>query len=120
MSTVLRIEFWHLCLLAILLAGLMPFRVLEPGAFLLGGGFMALNFLLLGCGVHWVLTPLASRGRARAGALLLFSKFLLFIGLLSLLFFRFQVEALSFALGFSTLLVAILIETLSFSVKARR
>ncbi|HEV8344431.1 MAG TPA: hypothetical protein VGR30_18910 [Candidatus Binatia bacterium] len=120
MSSVFRIELWHVCLLAILLVSLMPFKILEPQTFLLGGGFMALNFFLLGCGVRWVLTPLAGRGRVRAGALLLFLKFLIFIGLLSLLFFRFEVDAISFALGFSTLLVAILVETLYFSLRVGR
>ena len=120
MSSVLRIELWHVTLLGILLVGLMPFRVLEPWAFLLGGGFMALNFFLLGCGVRWVLAPLAGRGRVRAGVLLLFLKFVIFLGLLSLLFFRFELDAASFALGFSTLLVAILLEALYFSIKVSR
>lgn len=120
MSSVLRIELWHVTLLAILLVGLMPFRVLEPRAFLLGGGFMALNFFLLGCGVRWVLTPLAGRGRVKAGILLLFLKFVIFLGLLSLLFFRFELHAVSFALGFSTLLVAILFESFYFYVKGSR
>ena len=59
MSSVLRIELWHVTLLGILLLGLMPFRIIEPWAFLFGGGFMALNFFLLGFGVRWVLTPAA-------------------------------------------------------------
>jgi hypothetical protein len=118
MASVLRIELWHLTLLGILLASLMPFRLLEPWAFLVGGGFMGLNFFLLGCGVHWILAPLADRGRVQAGVLLLVLKFVIFLGLLSLLFFRFELDAISFALGFSTLLLAILLEAFYFSLKA--
>jgi len=110
MSSVWRIELWHVTLLGILLLSLMPFRILEPWAFLLGGGFMALNFFLLSFGVRWVLTPLAGRGNVKAGVFLLILKFLTLLGLLTTLFFRFQVDAISFALGFSTLLIAILFE----------
>ena len=118
MSSVLRIEMWHVTLLAILLIGLAPFKFLEPKAFLLGGGFMGLNFFLLGFGVRRVLSPLADRGRVRTGVALLFLKFALFLGLLSLLFFRFEFDVLSFAIGFSTLFPAILVEALYTSVKA--
>jgi hypothetical protein len=120
MSSVLRIELWHVTLLAILLASLMPFKLLDPSAFLLGGGFMALNFFLLACGVRWVLTPLAGKGKAWVGIALLVVKFGLFLGLLSLLFFRFELNVVSFALGFSTLLVAVLVEALYFSSKVDR
>src|SRR5712692_10059421 len=120
MSGVLRIELWHATLLAILLVSLRPFRILEPWAFLLGGGFMALNFFLLGCGVRWVLTPLGDKGRVQAGVFLLFLKFLIFLGLLSLLFFRFELDVTSFAFGFSTLLIAILVEAFYFSLRMSR
>jgi hypothetical protein len=76
----------------------------------LGGAFMGVNFLLLYYGVAWLLTPLASRGRTRAGVALLTIKIALFLGLLSLVFFRFELDAISFSIGFSTLLVAIVIE----------
>ncbi|MBM4298126.1 MAG: hypothetical protein FJ143_10335 [Deltaproteobacteria bacterium] len=85
-------------------------------ALLLGGLFMGVNFLLLSFGIAWVLTPLAGKGRVKAGVGLLVLKLLIFLGLLSLLFFRFEMDALSFALGFSTLLVAIIIEALRRSV----
>ena len=117
MSSVWRIELWHVTLLGILLLSLMPFRILEPWAFLLGGGFMALNFFLLSFGVRSVLTPLADKRRVRVGMALLLFKLALFLGLLSLLFFRFRFDAVSFALGFSTLLVAILVEGFYSSVK---
>ena len=73
---------------------------------------MAVNFLLLSFGIAWVLTPLASKGRVKAGVGLLVFKILVFLGLLATLFFRFEVDALSFALGFSTLFLAILIEAM--------
>jgi hypothetical protein len=79
-------------------------------ALLVGGVFMGVNFLLLSFGIGWVLTPLAGKGRIKAGVGLLVLKLLIFLGLLSLLFFRFEMDALSFALGFSTLLVAMIIE----------
>ena len=120
MGSVWRIELWHVILLTAILVGLMPFKVLEPQAFLLGGGFMALNFLLLACGVRWVLKPLAGSGRVKAGIILLFLKFLLFLGLLLLLFFRFELNVVSFELGFSNLLAAVLVEGLYFSVKVSR
>jgi hypothetical protein len=36
---------------------------------------------------------------------------------LTLLFFRFQIDGLSFALGFSTLILAVLVEAVIYSVK---
>jgi hypothetical protein len=59
---------------------------------------------------------LASKGRVKAGISLLLLKILIFLGLLLVLFFRFQLDAISFAVGFSTLLVAILLETLGKAV----
>jgi hypothetical protein len=43
----------------------------------------------------------------------------LFLGLLSLVFFKFGMDAISFAAGFSTLLVAILIEAMRNSMSLR-
>ncbi|MBI4524584.1 MAG: hypothetical protein HY695_12320 [Deltaproteobacteria bacterium] len=110
--TIVRIELWHAGLLAVLLGILAPLKIIEPWALLIGGGFMGANFFLLAYGVRWVLTPLAGRGRVKAGVCLLVLKFLLFLGLLTTLVFRFELDAVSFALGFSTLLAAIFIETL--------
>jgi len=114
--TILRIEFWHAILLLGLAAALGRSGAIDITALLLGGLFMGVNFLLLSFGIAWVLTPLAGKGRVKAGVGLLVLKLLIFLGLLSLLFFRFEMDALSFALGFSTLLVAIIIEALRRSV----
>ena len=109
-KTILRIELWHALLLLSLMATLGRTKFVDPTALLVGGVFMGLNFLLLSFGIAWVLTPLAGRGRVKAGVGLLVLKIVIFLGLLSALFFRFELDALSFALGFSTLIVAILLE----------
>jgi hypothetical protein len=111
-KTILRIELWHTAFLLGLLVLLAPGKFIEPKGLLIGGLFMGVNFLLLSFGVAWVLTPLASRGRVRAGVGLLVLKIGIFLGLLAALFFRVQLDALSFALGFSTLILAVLVETL--------
>lgn len=108
--TILRIEFWHAILLLGLVVLLGRSSFIDVTALLVGGVFMGVNFLLLSFGIGWVLTPLAGKGRIKAGVGLLVLKLLIFLGLLSLLFFRFEMDALSFALGFSTLLVAMIIE----------
>jgi len=104
-------------MLLALLAILGPAKLIEPVGLLIGGLFMGVNFLLLGYGVAWVLTPLASRGRVKAGIGLLILKIAIFLALLTMLFFRFPVDAISFALGFSTLLLAILVEALRTRIK---
>ena len=71
---------------------------------------MGVNFLLLSFGVAWMLTPLAGKGRVKAGVGLLVLKIVIFLGLLSAVFFHFEIDAISFALGFSTLLIAIVFE----------
>ena len=110
-ATIIRIELWHGILLIVLLGLLGPARLIEPWALVVGGLFMGANFFLLSYGVLWVLKPLAGKGKVKAGVSLLILKFLVFLGLLSVVFFRFSVDVVSFALGFSTLLVAIMLET---------
>jgi hypothetical protein len=110
--TILRIELWHVVMLLALLVTLAPGKFVEPGGLLIGGLFMGINFLLLSYGIAWVLMPLAGKGRVKAGVGLLILKIAIFLVLLATLFFRVQVDALSFALGFSTLLLAILVETI--------
>ena len=109
-TTILRIELWHFMLLLGLVVTLGRSQLIDTTALLVGGVFMGVNFLLLTIGIAWVLMPWAGRGRVKAGVGLLVLKLLLFLGLLSALFFRFEMDALSFALGFSTLIVGIVIE----------
>jgi hypothetical protein len=111
-KTILRIELWHVIMLAVLIATLGRTNYLDPTALLAGGVFMGINFLLLGYGVAWVLMPLAGKRRVKAGVSLLVVKVAIFLGLLSTLFFRFQMDAISFAVGFLTLIVAVIAETI--------
>ena len=115
-KTILRIELWHVILLLGLVATLGQTKFVEPTALVIGGVFMGVNFLLLSFGVALVLTPLAGKGRVKAGVGLLVLKIMLFLGLLSAVFFHFEFDAISFALGFSTLLIAIVIEAVRRSV----
>jgi hypothetical protein len=108
---ILRIELWHIILLLGLLAVLGPANLINPAAVLAGGIFMGTNFLLLSFGVAWVLTPLAGKGRVKLGIGLLILKVIIFLALLTTLFFRFELDAVSFALGFSTLIPAIIFES---------
>ena len=117
-KTILRIETWHGMMLAALFVAVWRSEVLDPMAILIGGVFMGLNFLLLGYGVASLITPLASRGRIKTGIGLLVLKIIIFLGLLSTLFFRVNIDAISFAVGFSTLLVAIVFETVRATVKS--
>ena len=110
--TILRIELWHAGLLMVLLGTLAPARLVEPKALLLGGLFMGINFFLLCYGVAWIITPLAGKGRVKAGVALLVLKVVLFLALISIVFFNLGLDAISFAFGFSTLLLAIVIEAM--------
>jgi len=113
---ILRIELWHVILLAALLATLGQSRFLDPTALVAGGIFMGVNFLLLAYGIAWILRPLAGKGRVKTGVGLLILKIVIFLGLLSTLFFRFNLDAISFAAGFSTLIIAMILETLRAAV----
>ena len=83
-------------------------------SFLLGGGIMQVNFLLLKKGVRTVLAPtkMGNSGKARA-ALWFSAKGLLFLLLLSALFIRYPIQAGSFIVGVSLLLLACVIVSLS-------
>jgi hypothetical protein len=111
-KTIWRILLWHAVLLCALAAALAPAGLVQPGSMLLGGLFMGVNFLLLCYGIAWIITPLAGKGRIKAGVALLIIKVVLFLGLLSLIFFKLGFDAISFAAGFSTLLAAIVIEAM--------
>lgn len=107
---VLRIEVLHALLVGALWLALLPARIVEPTALWIGAIFMGVNFLLLSCGIYWALAPFAGKGRIRTGIALLLLKMILFLGLLSVLLWRVQLDPLSFALGFSSLLVAIVLD----------
>ena len=109
---ILRIELWHVVMLLALLGALGPGKLVQPTGLLVGGLFMGLNFLLLSYGVAWVLTPFAGKKRVKAGVGLLVLKIVLFLALLTMVFFRIELDAISFAMGISTLILAILVEAI--------
>ena len=115
-KTILRIETWHGLMLVALVAALGQSKFVDPMALVAGGVFMGVNFLLLSYGVAWLLTPLAGKRRIKAGVSLLVLKIIIFLGLLMTLFFRFDLDAISFAMGFSTLILAIVVEAIRASV----
>lgn len=116
-TAVLRIEAVHIALLLALATALWQSQMVDITALLVGGIFMGVNFLLLSYGVAWLLTPLAGSKRIKAGVGLLVLKITLFLALLTTIFFRFELDAISFAAGFSTLLVAIVIESLRGAIR---
>jgi hypothetical protein len=116
----LLIELWHGILLTALVAGFAPTRLIDPTAVLLGGVFMGVNFFLLSVGIAWVLTPLAGKGQVKAGIGFLVLKILFFLAVLTTVFYRWEIDAISFALGFSTLIVAILVEVARRAVYVER
>ncbi len=105
---IVRIELYHGLIVFTLLL-LVPARLINPEGLLLGGLFMGLNFLLLSQGILWALTPFAEKGRVLMGVLLLILKLILFLGLLLVLFSRVHFDPLSFAVGISCLLAAIVL-----------
>jgi len=112
--TIEKIEFLNLTLLgAGALAGWGLGWVHVP-SFLLGGGIMQVNFWLLKKVVRTALAPAqrGSSGKARV-ALWFLAKGLLFLLLLSALFIRYPIEARSFIVGVSLLLLACVIVSLS-------
>ena len=109
-TTVWRIELVHWLLVAALWVTLLPANVVESKSLVIGALFMAVNFLLLSFGIRWVLAPFAGKGRIKTGVALLVVKILLFLSLGSVLLFRVRLDPLSFALGFTCLLVAVIFE----------
>ena len=107
---VVRIEALHAAFAAALCLTLAPMKFVQPASLLAGALFMGINFLLLSSGIRWVLTPFAGKGRVRSGVFLLVVKMALFLGATWLLLAHVRLDALSFTLGFSSLLAAILVE----------
>lgn len=108
----LRIELVHTMLLLLIFVLMVPMRILEGGALLLGGLFMGLNFFLLGFGLRRLLRSFAEKGKIRTGILLLLLKLGLFLALVSVLFSNVQLDAASFAVGVTSLLAAVFLERL--------
>jgi hypothetical protein len=109
-KAIIRIECWHAVLLAAMLLAFWRTTFIDSTALVAGGVFMGVNFFLLSFGIAWVVTPLASKGRVKFGIGLLVLKLVLFLALLTTVFFHFHLDAISFALGFSTLIVAMVAE----------
>jgi len=108
--TVLRIEVVHVVLVTAIWVAFFSTNIVESKSLLLGGLFMVVNFLLLTFGIRLVLAPFAGRGRIKTGVALLVLKMILFLGGTSVLLFRVRLDPLSFALGFTCLLIAITFE----------
>jgi hypothetical protein len=113
-TTIEKIEHLNLVLIGVgTLVGWLTALVHVP-SFLLGGVIMQVNFWLLKKVVRTVLTTPQTGSNGKARAALWFSvKGLLFLLLLSALFIRYPVQAGSFTVGVSLLLLTCVIVTLS-------
>jgi hypothetical protein len=105
------IERLHIGLLALVVGLATLTGWLSPWSVLLGGGVMAVNF--------WLMRQLFARFIARGTShrswvvlVLAVAKFALFLGLLGLLFWRVPLDAISFAVGATQLLIACVVEAL--------
>jgi hypothetical protein len=108
-----RIAKIHVALVAGAGALAYATRWMEPTSLLLGGAVMGANLWLLRVIARAMATAAAEperQGRLAAamGAMLL--KFGLFLGLIAMLFWRLPIEAKSFAIGVTLLLVACVLE----------
>ena len=109
-SMVVRVELLHAVFVTMIGILLFPAKLIEPWALLIGALFMGVNFCLLSFGIRLVLKPFSSKGRIKTGIALLIAKMALFLGVISALLFRIRLDPLSFTLGFTSLLVAIVAE----------
>jgi hypothetical protein len=116
---ILRIEVWHGVLLASLMGLLSFVNWGDAWSLLAGGVFMGVNFWLLSYGVALLLTPLGRNGRVKIGIGLLALKTVIFLALLAALFSRFTLDAVSFALGVTMLILAIVVEGVRTGVALR-
>ena len=113
MRFVLRVEMWNCAIVLTLMAIVTVTKWIDPLALLSGGIFMGVNFFLLSMGVRWIISPNASKRRQRLRMILLVLKLLLFLGLVSAIFFKLKLDAIAFIIGVSSLLVATVIAGLS-------
>jgi len=113
-TTIDKIERLNIVLLGIgTLLGWLTALVHVP-SFLLGGVIMLVNFWLLKKVVRTALTPPQAGSSGKARVALWFSvKGLFFLLLLSALFIRYPIQAESFIVGVSLLLLTCVIVTLS-------
>ena len=120
-TTIEKIERLNLVLIGVgTLIGWLTALVHVP-SFLFGGVIMQVNFWLLKKVVRTALTAPKAGGSGKARAALWFSaKGLLFLVLLSALFIRYPVQAGSFVVGVSLLLLTCVIVTLSNSQTGSR
>jgi hypothetical protein len=82
-------------------------KVGRPSSIVAGGGFMLADFHLIRLLVSRLIAPGMSQGWT---VLLLTIKFLLAVGLIAGVLFQLPVEPISFAVGASTLLAAIVLD----------
>jgi len=107
---VLRVEAWHGLLVLTLLVTLAPLHIVEPLGLILGAAFMGVNFMLLACGLRWVIAPFATTGRIRAGIFLLVFKFVFLLVASWILLTRISPDGISFAVGVTCLVTAIFVD----------
>jgi hypothetical protein len=110
---VARVEMWNCAIVLVLAAIATTTSTMDPLALLAGGIFMGVNFLLLGTGVRWIISPNMSKKRRRIGMSLLVLKLFLFLGLISTVFVQIKLDVVSFIVGVSSLLVASVIAGLT-------
>lgn len=110
-SRLREIERLHLGLLAAAACAVYLTGWLSPASVLLGGLVMLINLRVLSALVARMLSPGAAARPALVIALML-AKLGLFIAAIALLVWRLPIDALGFALGATTLLIAITLSSL--------
>ena len=100
------IERLHLGLLAVVVGLAAITGWLSAGSVLLGGGVMGVNFWLMRHLFQRLFIPDDSVRRTPLVVALVIAKFSIFMGLLALLFWRVPLDAISFAVGATLLLIA--------------
>lgn len=100
---------WLTLVLALIGAGLTFVRGCgAPVSLLAGSGFMVLNFHLLRMLVSLLISPDSSKGVV---AVVLSLKLILFVMLIAAVFYSMPIEPMSFALGVTLFLVAIVVDS---------
>ncbi|MDX2167388.1 MAG: hypothetical protein SF182_10005 [Deltaproteobacteria bacterium] len=110
-SRLREIEHLHLGLLALATCVAWLSGRLAPASVLLGGAVMLINLRLLAALVARLLTPTAAARPATVVALML-AKLGVFIAAIAVVVWRLPIDVAGFALGATTLLVAITLSSL--------